>query len=39
MRVVGCRRLSLHREENACIIPDEYISLGKEPDSDSVCPL
>jgi hypothetical protein len=27
MRVIGCRpRLSLHREEIACVIPDEYIS-------------
>jgi hypothetical protein len=27
MRVVGCRpRLSLHREEIAFVIPDEYIS-------------
>jgi hypothetical protein len=26
MRVVGCRRLSLHKEEIACAIPDEYIS-------------
>jgi hypothetical protein len=27
MRVVGCRpRLSLHREEIACVILDEYIS-------------
>jgi hypothetical protein len=27
MRVVGCRaRLSLHKEEIACVIPDEYIS-------------
>jgi hypothetical protein len=27
MRVVGCRpKLSLHREEIACVIPDEYIS-------------
>jgi hypothetical protein len=26
MRVVGCGpRLSLHREEIACVIPDEYI--------------
>jgi hypothetical protein len=26
MRVVGCRpRLSLHREEIVCVIPDEYI--------------
>jgi hypothetical protein len=25
MRVVGCSRLSLHREEIACVIPDEYI--------------
>jgi hypothetical protein len=29
MRVVGCRpRLSLHREEIACVIPDGYISCG-----------
>jgi hypothetical protein len=26
MRVVGCRRLSLHREKIACVILDEYIS-------------
>jgi hypothetical protein len=27
MRVVGCYpRLSLHREEIACVIPDKYIS-------------
>jgi hypothetical protein len=27
IRVVGCHtRLSLHREEIACVIPDEYIS-------------
>jgi hypothetical protein len=27
MRVVGCfPRLSLHREEIACVIPDKYIS-------------
>jgi hypothetical protein len=26
MRVVGCRRLFLHREEIVCVIPDEYIS-------------
>jgi hypothetical protein len=26
MRVVRCHRLSLHREEIACVILDEYIS-------------
>jgi hypothetical protein len=26
MRIVGCRRLSLYREEIACVISDEYIS-------------
>jgi hypothetical protein len=29
MRVVGCcPRLSLHREEITCVIPDKYISCG-----------
>jgi hypothetical protein len=26
MRVIGCHILSLHKEEIACVIPDEYIS-------------